>query len=317
MHPRFKVGERVRFLHENQEGVIQNILGPNLLEVLVDDFLELEVGPNEIVKIHSEEGVLLAPDVDVNLEKPRPENRKAVHSPPSLAVLRKSGKEYEFWITNESTDEIIFAIYLRIKDKYQGLGAGTVPPGEKQFIEKLTSENFHRANLISVQMIRYPHAGRIYPIPPFSMEINCKKEIFNKASTPVASLGNLGWEFYLEEKKAFSIPKSDFIRIKDEDKPVRSMRPPVVFDLHIDKLVDNPAEIDTRNILLVQMEHFEQRLSEARLAGEDQVVFIHGVGVGKLKQEIRRQLREYDFVIRYGPADPLEYGNGATVVELK
>ncbi len=317
MQPRFKIGERVRFLHENGEGVVQKILGPNLLEVLVDDFLELEVGINEVVKIHAEETAFLAPDIDEDAPKPKPENRTAVLSPPSLVVLRKPSKDYEFWITNESTDEIVFTVYMRIKDKYQGLGVGTVPPGEKQYIGKVTSEDFHRANLVSIQMIRFPRAGRIRPIPPFSMEINCKKEIFRKTSTTVHALGSLGWEFYLEEKKSVEVPKSDFIRIKDEDKPVRNMRPPVVCDLHIDKLVDNPARVDSRNILLIQMDHFERRLSEARLNSEDQVVFIHGVGVGKLKQEIRRQLKEYDFVKRYGAADPLEYGNGATVVELK
>lgn len=137
MQPRFKVGERVRFLHENQEGVVQAVLGPNLLEVLVDDFLELEVGANEVVKIHAEESTFLTPDPEEEALSPKPENRKAVISPPSLVVLRKPNKDYEFWMTNESTDEVVFTIYLRIKDKYKGLGAGSVPPREKQYIDKV------------------------------------------------------------------------------------------------------------------------------------------------------------------------------------
>lgn len=317
MSVRFKIGERVRFLHENQEGVVQAILGNNMLEILVDDFLELEVSTNEVVKIHAEETTLLAPDQDEEAEKPKPENRKVINAPPSLVVLRKPSKDYEFWVTNESSDEIAFTVYIRIRDKYQGINTGTVPPHEKLYLGKLTSEDFHRANLISIQMLRFPHAGRIRPIPPFSMEINCKKEIFNKISTTIPALGSLGWEFYLEEKKSVAMPKSDFIRIREEDKPIRQRKPPVVYDLHIDKLVRYPTRVDSRTMLLTQMEHFEKYMSEARMAGEDQIVFIHGVGIGALKREIRRQLKEYDFVKKFSSADPIEYGNGATLVELK
>jgi|GEM_PF-2206004 len=315
----FKVGERVRFLHENQEGVIQAILSPRLIEVLVDDFLELEVSPEEIVQIHAAEATFLQAPTEENEPLPelKPEEKVAVDAPPSLAIIRTPNKDYEFWLSNQSTNEIAFTTFLRIRDKYQGIAAGSVPPKEKLYIGKSSSENFHRANLIKIQLLFFPHAGRIMPMPPFSMEVNVKKEIMNRHAWPIASIGGHGWEFILEEQKPSQLPSSDFARVTETRKPTVFSKPTVVYDLHIDKLVDNPLTVDSRTMLLIQTEHFERKLSEARLKGLDKIVFIHGVGVGTLKREIHRMLKEYDFVERFGSADPLEYGNGATFVELK
>ncbi len=317
MSVNYKVGEKVRFLHEDQEGVVQQILSGNMLEVLVDDFLEMEVHVNEVVKIHSEEKTLLVEEEEEDLPKVKPENLKRIDAPPSLVVLRKPNKDYEFWITNESTDEVIFTVFIRIKDKYRGIAAGTVPPNEKQYIGKSTSEDFHRANLISVQIIRFPLAGRIRPIPPLSLEYNCKKLIFNKNATNIPSMSGLGWEFFLEEEKSVQLPKSDFIRVKQENEAVRFSKPPLVVDLHIEKLVDNPTQVDSRTMLLIQLEHLKQKLSDARLKGMDKLVLIHGTGSKKLKEEIRRELRGYDFVTKVQAADPTRYGNGATLVEME
>lgn len=315
----FKVGERVRFLHENQEGVVQALLNSRLIEVLVDDFLELEVHPDEIVKIHAEEAALLQTMTEDEDPLPaiRPEDKVVVDAPPSLAVIRNPNKDYEFWLTNQSTNEIAFTTFIRIRDKYQGIAAGSVPPRDKLYIGKSSAENFHRANLLKVQLLFFPHAGRIMPMPPFSMEVNVKKEIFNRHPWPITAVGGQGWEFILEDKPIVSLPESDFAKVTTSKKAPRFKKPTVVYDLHIDKLVKNPMTVDTDSILLLQAEHFERKLSEARLKGLDKIVFIHGVGVGTLKREIHRMLKEYDFVDKFGSADPLEYGNGATFVDLK
>jgi dsDNA-specific endonuclease/ATPase MutS2 len=47
------------------------------------------------------------------------------------------------------------------------------------------------------------------------------------------------------------------------------------------------------------------------------VVFIHGVGNGTLKLEIRRELEKKDKILTFQDASFKEYGYGATMVNLK
>ena len=70
-------------------------------------------------------------------------------------------------------------------------------------------------------------------------------------------------------------------------------------------------------ILEIQMETFKQKLEEAKSAKIKRVVFIHGVGSGTLKLELRRELDKKSKVLNYQDASFKEYGYGATMVQIK
>ncbi len=53
MKENFKVGEKVRLLHHKGEGIVQRLISPTRIEVLIDDFYEMEVGVGEIVRINA------------------------------------------------------------------------------------------------------------------------------------------------------------------------------------------------------------------------------------------------------------------------
>ena len=88
----------------------------------------------------------------------------------------------------------------------------------------------------------------------------------------------------------------------------------MVIDLHIHELVDDQSGLKDRTKLDIQLNHFERMM---RIAGEQRVrrvVFIHGVGQGVLRHQIRSRLEMYypDCSVRDG--NPREYGAGATEV---
>ena len=88
----------------------------------------------------------------------------------------------------------------------------------------------------------------------------------------------------------------------------------MVIDLHIHELVDDQSGLQDRTKLDIQLNHFERMM---RIAGEQRVrrvVFIHGVGQGVLRHQIRSRLEMYypDCSVRDG--NPREYGAGATEV---
>lgn len=314
MATHFKVGERVRFLHEDQEGVVSAVLGKNLLEVTVDDFLELEVHPADLVKINSAEAVLVEEDEEEEV-KSTPV-AKVINATPSFVVLRNADKDYEFWMLNPSSDELLFTAFVRVRDKYKALNAAALPPQDRFLLGKLSAQEFHNANTIQLQVLRFPRTGRLRPIPPFAKEIRCKSEIFNKEASDIPEMAARGFEFELVERAPKVLPESDFVRVKPEQQSLKAEKEPEIVDLHIGKLVSNPARVDSSTMLQIQLEHFEKTISDARLNGAHQVVFIHGIGSGQLKRALQDRLGGFEFVRSFRLADPLKYGNGATIVEL-
>jgi hypothetical protein len=93
--------------------------------------------------------------------------------------------------------------------------------------------------------------------------------------------------------------------------------PPSVLDLHIEKLTDNYAGMSAAEKLAFQLGVFEKYMEKAELHYLQHVFIIHGIGKGRLKDEIHELLKlrpsVKSFVQQYHPW----YGNGATEVFLQ
>ena len=88
-------------------------------------------------------------------------------------------------------------------------------------------------------------------------------------------------------------------------------------DLHIQTLVESHEDMKPGEILEVQMSRFTTALEGAIRAKSRKLVFIHGVGNGRLKHKIRKTIeREYPR-LQYQDASFKEYGYGATMVIIK
>ena len=69
-------------------------------------------------------------------------------------------------------------------------------------------------------------------------------------------------------------------------------------------------------IMQVQLKHFQDDLEEAIANRYYKIVFIHGVGNGRLKQEIVSILKGYNREVRFQDGDYKKYGYGATEVTI-
>lgn len=88
-------------------------------------------------------------------------------------------------------------------------------------------------------------------------------------------------------------------------------------DLHIHELLDDFRGLSNAEIMEVQMDHFKTALENAKKKGPKRIVFIHGVGNGALKQEIRMELGKMQKQLSFQDASFKEYGYGATLVQIK
>ncbi len=87
-------------------------------------------------------------------------------------------------------------------------------------------------------------------------------------------------------------------------------------DLHIEKLLPAHKHLSNGEIIQVQLRHFKQQLEEAIRRHEGSMVVIHGLGKGKLKQEIWKLLLEYTEVAHFDNDYDHRFGFGATLIEF-
>ena len=91
----------------------------------------------------------------------------------------------------------------------------------------------------------------------------------------------------------------------------------IEIDLHIHELLDDFRGLTNGEILEIQMDRFKSELENVKKNKIKKIVFIHGVGNGTLKTEIRRELDRKTKILSYQDASFKEYGYGATMVQFR
>ena len=134
--------------------------------------------------------------------------------------------------------------------------------------------------------------------PSFSFELfTIYPDKLEEEKVDLSKLGNAGFRLY------------DASRAREHLPAARS-----VIDLHIEKLSDKWQHLSNFEILGLQLDSFEKYLELAYLNRLPTVTMIHGIGEGKLKDEIHERLRYHknvkSFINQYNPL----YGYGATEI---
>lgn len=91
----------------------------------------------------------------------------------------------------------------------------------------------------------------------------------------------------------------------------------VEVDLHIHELIDDQTGLTPSEIIEIQLDTFRHELDEAiKNPKINKIVFIHGIGNGTLKTELRRELERSYRKYKFQDASFKEYGYGATLVHV-
>ena len=104
-------------------------------------------------------------------------------------------------------------------------------------------------------------------------------------------------------------------KIYDAAKARLHLEPPrSVVDLHIEKITDDWSGLSNHEIVSLQLKTFEKYYDLAVAHMQPSLIVIHGVGTGRLREEIHEQLKHRKevktFVNQYHPA----FGYGATEI---
>ena len=115
-------------------------------------------------------------------------------------------------------------------------------------------------------------------------------------------------------REAIGILNSPYYKAPTKLKP-HEIR--TVVDLHIEKLTDDWKSKTNHEILMMQMEEFEKWYDVAIQSYQPSLIIIHGVGSGRLRDEVHQTLKMKKevsyFINQYNP----KYGYGATEIFFK
>ncbi len=113
------------------------------------------------------------------------------------------------------------------------------------------------------------------------------------------------------DKVELSEPPIPFVK-KGKKKPSISIPPPKV-DLHIEQLLPNHRNMSNFDIVQFQLNEFEKALDGAIACDMLEITFVHGIGAGVLRSEIRKRLGNNKQIKSFMDA---HYDRGATIVKF-
>lgn len=348
------IGDRVRMLKTPEEGIVTKILDGNMVEVEIEDGFQIPVLRSELVKVAQEEAVFFGnkkigkrPRVKTKSQEGTIEKQVLSEIGIYLGFVNINEQKLALYLVNNTDYNLPFVIGSERDGNYKALQSGVLGAKDKHKITEHVLDNFERWGAYVFQFLYFRAESKSFK-QPFVKKMRFRIQTFHKSKGEIPILNRKGYVFQLDEqinesqieivsqeastsseKKPAKIdletlksrmfePNQPEKEVKKETKVQQNFTQETrEIDLHIEVLVENHQGMDNAQILDLQLKEFEKQLEWAIVEGIQEVIFIHGVGKGKLRQEIQRKLSGHPDIQYYKDARREKFGYGATAVRLK
>ena len=318
------IGDKVRMLRGKEEGIVTRIIDSKLIEVEIEDGFQIPVMKNEVVVIAKEEANFFRQE-----ESPKTPEKSSKASP---AVLSKeegvflafrpvNDRILAVYLINRGAQQIPFAVFEESKKGLKGLASGSLAAGSHQKLAEVSLQNFEEWPAYVFQFIFFT-PGIVGQLKmPLTKKINFKASSFYRSKRVAPVLNAEAYTFRLDGEAITVDPE----QVKDSlsgnrisnSAALPTQAPPPVLDLHIEALSPNAASMSSQDILNLQLSTFAKHLDQAIASGIDEVIYVHGVGNGTLRDAIHKYLSKQENISFYKDAQKNKFGYGATLVQIK
>lgn len=284
--------------------------------------------------IENKQKVFTISDIDKELNNPFPSL--------FLAFVLKDEKnwnisDFDLYFINDSNYEVFYNIVSKYRTEYAQLENNIIESDTKSFITTVKRSDLNDISEFVIQAIAYKK-GIYNPQMPFENRIKIRPAKFFKQNSflendffeekAIVYQVGAGMEIKLDvdeidreelkkiiDKKEFFQPQSK----KSNDNVAEKVSAVAIeeVDLHIEKIIPDFMGMSNAEMLISQISHFRTKLESAILRNVKKIVFIHGIGNGTLKHELRKVLDDHYHDLKYQDASFKEYGYGATLVFIR
>ncbi len=341
---KFKIGDKVRFMSEKGGGIVRRFGPKDTVYVEIEDGFEIPVKLNEIVYIGEDRDTRISGKDQESgpFAKTAPEREESAFQRPAtvkaapsstpvnvyLAFTQRNpeapgGSVIDAFLINDSRYDAVCVVNFEQQGVTHHHSQFLVEGETRWHIDEFSQSELSKMNAFHVQGLFY-HAGTFIPLLPMDVKVSIQdvqfyKQKFYKLSEYFDQPA-VQFEVYAWTPATSRTPKAT-VKEKDQKEEKKPFHPnpkniPEV-DLHIEKLDPGWKNLQPQDILNIQMGRFRDSMAQALQERWKQVVFIHGVGDGRLMFEIRKLIDSQYPDARYQDASYIEYGYGATLVFLE
>jgi hypothetical protein len=334
---KFQIGDKVLVLHSNEEGEVVDIINNKMVMVDVrgvkfpayNDQLDFPYFKRFTEKKQSSEKSIKKFIDEVPKEKKKLEKVVDGIWVTFIAIMNSDEfgddivEELKIHLVNKTASGYNFKYILTYSGQQPGFEiTNQVHPFEDFYIHDIPFENFNDGPLFSFEFSLLTPDKKKAPYFESSLKLK-PKQIFSRIEE-LRKKGESTFSYKLfdnypdkKDEPVMDMPSSSGagFRVYEASQARRHLEPAKYeVDLHIEKLTDDWKSMDNLEKLTIQLKTFEKYLELAIAHHQNSLIAIHGVGSGKLRDEIHEILRlkkeVKTFVNRYHPA----YGYGATEI---
>lgn len=338
-----KIGDKVKFLNDTGGGVIAKFIDQEMVLVRIEDGFEVPVRLSELIPDISRKTNVFMREKEES-ERPSPEEKQIQMITKDTTEPDNSGQVYlafthagnprhlNMHLINDTDYHIYYIIGLRKLEQHLYEYSGLLEPDTKVVLGDFKITRTDESIIFAVQYIGFKR-GYYLPFIPVDriIEIDSQQlvdqqyesenDFFDKpAALFTVDVDNTENIKFRDMSPDFSDKESGIKKMKPEtNKKITGTQKPseiMEVDLHIHEIVENESVLTDGEILDIQLRRFEMALETALRGNVSKIVFIHGVGQGKLKYEISKVLNKKYPDLKYQDASFKEYGYGATMVLL-
>lgn len=236
-------------------------------------------------------------------------------------VPKGSGKpetvDLDAYIINDSSYELNYYVAAWRNGYVETIKTGTLEADTKELIKTFPRSSFSQIQTLHIGLQPFKRINFVpHVVENFDIELHPLKfvrpgnyvenDFFDEPSF-IFSLTEKNQEYEIEQP---IVPKSADVKHPKPQKDGVQIE-----DLHIEALLDDWSTMTSGEVLTAQLARFNIVLETALKSGKrGKIVFIHGVGKGKLKYELKKVLDRQYSKLRYQDASFAEYGYGAIMV---
>ena len=232
------------------------------------------------------------------------------------------------YLVNDCNYTLIYHFATKMVDQYTTVDAGMLEPNTKVELESIQPKGMGELPEYCFQLLFFRKSAaqleepvqkeiRISPIKFFKASSFVKNNYFN---APALLIKLTDHPLKAEMDKLSDKEFQQITLTKEPKKPAPVEMPKtdlVEIDLHIHQLLDDFSGLTNADMLKLQLDTFRKEMDKAIATGVKKIVFIHGIGDGVLKNELRRELQRKYPRFPYQDASFREYGFGATLAVLR
>ncbi len=339
---KYKPGDVVWLHHTQEKGIVLDFVDMFILKVAVDD-LELPVfiedlefytkqdllGENHESIPDSKDTQVVLNEAELYFQKYGAEIASGFYLAFQPIETDDGPAFFEMILVNDTNDEVQFDVQLYLNNElYMHLKNRLA----RRYIYPMGDLAYDELNENPEIRIRIEH--RSHPLFQLEKVLKMRPKSFFKdlSSTPILEASAYNFKLgYLQEINTLqskevtitpTLTKRIEKRINENFKaPIAAKHEhfyiPDVVDLHIEALLNNHRGLTNGEILKIQLQHFKKCLDDAIVHRLHKLTVIHGIGSGKLRQEIWNQLKQVAAVRSYNNDYHPRYGFGATEIYFR